>query len=331
MGYALYKLSKEDATIFVKLTEKCWNGKERDLSKLNKYERAVLLKLMDEAGEYNPGERPVKKEPAAKSFSESIRKYNKWHDPKTGRFTSAPDGSSGGIMATLSEAEEAELLARLGLPANYAELEAKRKAASDKIKAILPGVTVKSFTNVDADLADETAETIKTVVEKYPNCKEAFSSFIAADNGDCIFGNNPKTIAFFEPGFKEIRLNPAYYRDKEHLDDVYKKTVERKFHPEGTNYNALIVHEMAHALDTYASNKKGYSVSADIKKSVHAMFSKSGSPLTVERIVDGLSDYATVNHREFFAESIAEYMTSPNPRPVAKAVGQMFDRLVSRL
>ena len=34
----------------------------------------------------------------AKSFLEAVKKYNKWHDPKTGRFTSAPDGgfSAGG-------------------------------------------------------------------------------------------------------------------------------------------------------------------------------------------------------------------------------------------
>jgi hypothetical protein len=64
MGYALHKLSKEDAAIFVKLTEKCWNGEKRDLSKLNQYERGVLQKLMQEAGEYKPEKKK------AKSYSE---------------------------------------------------------------------------------------------------------------------------------------------------------------------------------------------------------------------------------------------------------------------
>ena len=596
MGYALYKLSKEDAAIFVKLTEKCWNGKERDLSKLNKYERAVLLKLMDEAGEYKPGAKPVKKynkyhdpktgrftsapggsggsktktvvidgievpdimvnsghadvyvatmkrkqiegeikavlkphvkvdlsgmEPGlmretadtvkrtvekypmlkdaikgiemfwteektlaqydpesrkielnqryyenkdvlleetnscisrkwhpegtdhnshivhemghaldfyasevlygeervvfghgtasrkiwredkknaenagkplkgevimeglsayaaaspheyfaeafsevacspnprpmakgiwqkfevymneaqekqqkgesrvGKSFFDVIQKFNPYHDPKTGRFTTAQGG--GGIMAAVSDSEYAALMAEAGLPANYAEIKAKRKAAADKVKEALPNVRVK-LSGVDADLATETAETIKTVVGKYPNCKDAFSAFVASDNEDRIFEKEPKTIAFFEANSKEIRLNPNYYGDKEHLDNVYKKTVEQKFHPEGTSYNALIVHEMAHALDTYASTKKGYSVSADIKKTVHAMHHKSGGALTPDKMVEGLSGYATVNHREFFAEAMAEYLTSPNPRPIAKTVGQMFDRMASRL
>lgn len=330
MGYALYKLSKEDAAIFVKLTEKCWNGKERDLTKLNKYERVVLLKLMDEAGEYKPGEKPPVKKSTAKSFSDTIKKFNPYHDPKTGRFTTAQGGSSGGIMAAVSDSEYAALMAEAGLPANYAEIKAKRKAATDKVKEALPNVRVK-LSGVDADLATETAETIKTVVGKYPNCKDAFSAFVASDNEDRIFEKEPKTIAFFEANSKEIRLNPNYYGDKEHLDNVYKKTVEQKFHPEGTSYNALVVHEMAHALDTYASTKKGYSVSADIKKTVHAMHHKSGGALTPDKMVEGLSGYATVNHREFFAEAMAEYLTSPNPRPIAKTVGQMFDRMASRL
>lgn len=34
----------------------------------------------------------------AKSFLEAVKKYNKWHDPKTGRFTSGPGGSSGAVL-----------------------------------------------------------------------------------------------------------------------------------------------------------------------------------------------------------------------------------------
>lgn len=87
MGYAVYKLSKEDAAIFNKLTEKCWDGEKRDLSKLNKYERAVLQKLMDEAGLHEP-QRKAKEH----TFSNIIAKFNPYHD-KLGRFTS-PGGAT---------------------------------------------------------------------------------------------------------------------------------------------------------------------------------------------------------------------------------------------
>lgn len=60
MGYNLMNLDKEELAIFHKLTKKCWDGKQRDFSKLNKFEAGVLRKLMDKAGEYKP-QRKVEK------------------------------------------------------------------------------------------------------------------------------------------------------------------------------------------------------------------------------------------------------------------------------
>lgn len=42
---------------------------------------------------------------------------------------------------------------------------------------------------------------------------------------------------------------------------------------------------------------------------------------TRQKIKDGLSEYATVDAGEFFAEAFTEYMHSPSPRPIARAVG----------
>ena len=539
MGYALYKLSKEDATIFVKLTEKCWNGKERDLSKLNKYERAVLLKLMDEAGEYNPGERPVKKEPAAKSFSESIHKYNKWHDPKTGRFTSAPDKgfANGGAPAKkpkanvkikhevtdyyegesycqytaydgdkvagyikysqvddgspyvhyIETAEEyrgqgvaTKLLQQMqhdigdneinfgyttddgtkllenvlytvtdkSIQAKFDKLEnikakldkeqrildelwekfdaedtpelreqlalhgdkwqqlydaipgiersldglkptkryvkmdgfepvekGKSKSFLDaiqkfnpyhdpktgrfttasggysggvdrskvidgitipdkilertdgeiqeyvhrvkmsqrfadewepKLKEALPNSSISlNFTEMDADVAQSTVETIQKMTERYPLLKNAVKGVdVEILDYKCPDG----VMAAYDRNDKTITLYNSYYGDKTKFESAMKETIEKKFHPAGTDYNAIVAHELGHAIDHYLSEKKGHAVSSDLLKTVSMQYQRAGKRLDGETMTNELSGYATSNAREFFAEAMAEYV-----------------------
>lgn len=48
-----------------------------------------------------------------------------------------------------------------------------------------------------------------------------------------------------------------------------------------------------------------------------------------ETLVDELSEYATTNWHEFIAESLMEYIMSPNPRPIAKVVGEMMRDFLS--
>lgn len=302
MGYALYKLSKEEAAIFVKLTEKCWNGKERDLTKLNKYERAVLLKLMDKAGEYKPGSKPEKKG-VAKSFTSIIRKFNKWHDPKTGRFTSAPGGS-----AMTTEQKLASAKATIEKLGPYAYLD-----------------------KVDGDVALDVAETFTRVAERYPACKLAIAGFSTDEpfSEPGIFAEGRKVIAAYDPFMQCIHLNPNYFGDKEKFEAVYKESIEKGFHPEGTDYRAMVIHEIGHALDHYYGQElnNGSDISINMRRS----HDKMGITKGYLGIKEGLSEYATVNSGEYLAEGFAEYINSPNPRPIAKAIGQTVDRYNTRM
>ena len=337
MGYALYKLSKEDATIFVKLTEKCWNGKERDLSKLNKYERAVLLKLMDEAGEYKPGERPVKKEPAAKSFSAVIQKFNPYHDPKTGRFTTAQGGGKAGtgIMANiapeLKAAYDKDMLEYEMLGLDPAPLNDKYE-----LLAVLNPGTKVSIGAMNDDVRRQTVDTVKKVVEKYPMAKEAITRIqvgdvLSPDTMDLdYFKEHPKTMAYYNRDNGALCLNPALYNKKsaraKDIADIYQNTVDKGFHPQGTGFNAIIVHEMAHAIDNYYSQTSKANYAFEVKREVSYYMSKAKKDFSVDAQVSGLSEYATFNVAEFFAEAIAEYVCSPNPREIATMVGKSVDQ-----
>lgn len=335
MGYALYKLSKEDAAIFTKLTEKCWNGKERDLTKLNKYERAVLLKLMDEAGEYKPGEKPPIKKCSAKSFSDTIKKFNPYHDPKTGRFTTAQ--GSGGIMANIAPGLKADYDKDMATYQMLGMDPAPLKEKYELLAVLNPGTKV-SIGGMNDEVRRQTVDTVKKVVEKYPMAKEAITSIqvgaeISPGQEDMDrFKENPKTLAYYNRNTGALCLNPALYdksgsRAKE-LADVYQNTVDKGYHPQGTDFNAIIVHEMGHAVDNYYSRANNENYSWDMKKEISFYMNRSGKSLSVDAVKTGLSEYATYNEREFFAEAFAEYVCSPNPREIAMKVGQTLDRKV---
>ena len=87
----------------------------------------------------------------------------------------------------------------------------------------------------------------------------------------------------------------------------YKETIEKKFHPAGTDYNAIVAHELGHAIDHYLSEKKGHAVSSDLLKTVSMQYQRAGKRLDGETMTNELSGYATSNAREFFAEAMAEY------------------------
>jgi hypothetical protein len=64
---------------------------------------------------------------------------------------------------------------------------------------------------------------------------------------------------------------------------------------------------------------------ADIKRDVLKIAGiKKGS----KEIKEKLSEYATRNPKEFFAEAFTEYLESPNPRKIAKTFGEYIDKIL---
>ena len=49
-----------------------------------------------------------------------------------------------------------------------------------------------------------------------------------------------------------------------------------------------------------------------------------------DHIKNNLSQYAATNSSEFFAEAYSEYLNNPNPRPIAKKIGELLDEEIKR-
>ena len=123
------------------------------------------------------------------------------------------------------------------------------------------------------------------------------------------------TIAEFAD-FAGITVNGDYGKDSASFVQSLIATVKSKFHPEGCDtIKSVLDHEIGHQLDKLLDIRNN--------KDIQDLFnSRTHSELT-----DALSQYAWDNtnsnkYSEMIAEGWAEYCNNPNPRDVAKKIGE---------
>lgn len=117
-----------------------------------------------------------------------------------------------------------------------------------------------------------------------------------------------------------ISLNTQHFNNWDKTAESYSKDVESSFHPANTDIKCILYHEFAHVIDLgwIVRFNSGFGIGgiktvADyIKTDVLNKFKGHDS------IVNELSQYATKNANEFFAEGIGEAFSSDNPRRFAK-------------
>lgn len=297
---------------------------------MNRDIRELTEKIMDEIT--NPKK--------AKSFADTIEKFNPYHD-KQGRFTTA-DGaasftyrSNKPLMANaINRAIEREKQRTSG-----GDGTAKIKNAEAELKGVLKEGAVVKFEGMDPELAQETTDSIKRVLEKYPTCKDAYSGFTTDEPEPGYFTEHEGTYACYVPNTAMIHLNSAVYSDKAKLKAKYQTSVDNKHFPEGTTYNSAVVHEMGHAVDRYVSlrvidplrvNWGGETVSARIWNTDIKAAKKKGQPMTGESIRENLSRYAGKNPHEYFAEAFSEALTSPTPRKTAQSIVKRMESYINK-
>lgn len=129
---------------------------------------------------------------------------------------------------------------------------------------------------------------------------------------------------------RKVTLNFDWYSDREKYAERYSADVESGFHPSGTTERSIIHHELAHVMDQDLYYKLKGSLSTIV---LDKLVERTGEKPA--KIKASVSDYAKKTYRnredphtEFFAEAMAEYLTSPNPRETAKMVGQIVDEVL---
>lgn len=190
-------------------------------------------------------------------------------------------------------------------------------------------------TNTLLSLSGCDVETAKAVFEACQTIFDRFPQLVGKLNSVGTSTLKPSTYAQCSIGLGHggVTINKTFFQNAEKLAKSYARDIAAGFHPVGTTYKSIVVHEFGHAVDDYLTNTLHTSgmlsawkpkwVSADLRPKVMKSCGKRVSDVRTE-----VSGYATKDHHEWFAECFAEYLDSPTPRAVASEFGKQLEKIL---
>ncbi len=189
-----------------------------------------------------------------------------------------------------------------------------------------------SLKGCDLECAKGIYRSYEQVLYKFPQLKNKFAAVSAArlkkdTYAQCTMGS----------GNGLIEVNTLYFSDINKVTKDYIKDVKAGFHTANTSAFSIITHELGHSIDDYLTNTLG--IAGKINGKPRYVSSKmrskvmSACNLTVRGrdVKEHVSEYATQNQKEWFAECFAEYMCSDHPRAVATEFGKQLEELMKEV
>lgn len=183
---------------------------------------------------------------------------------------------------------------------------------------------------VDVNAAKGIAKAFKQVFDRYPQLKGEFGGVIS-------FALGASTYADCNLGTGRIRVSTAMYGSVRTLERSYSSDIRSNWHPKGTDWSAIVTHEIGHAIDGYISrmmrmNDTDYMNWEYNSKTLRdKISSKFGFSPTQTNIAREVSRYGATKPVEWFAESFAEGMRSSTPRRMAKEFMLELDEILRRI
>ena len=297
---------------------------------------------------YTPNTGRLEKMNAEHLTDEQLRaileeRYNPYHDPVTGQFTTGNmAGWSSGAALVVEKGEKGagkyvfnSELASSEPSANKihfvpaSSIDEARKYAKDKL-----GIDTSNYGNVNLDVANMINKEITEVYNTFGNLNQS------GDLNEILIvsgaGRASNWAGGYAPAMKSILLKESEVRYKNSIKRL-KSDAEYEFKMgfhSSDSAEHTIRHELGHAVqhmitDQKAGNPFGNSVQKlkDIESIRTSLavnlgmtsWSMNATPSEMKAAGKHLSYYGMRNTGEFIAESVAEYMAG-NPRPVAKQV-----------
>ena len=152
--------------------------------------------------------------------------------------------------------------------------------------------------------------------------------------------NSAEAYAAASLSTKALFVNPSQYQDKDRLDRMYKNDVSTHWHPEGTTWETIIVHEVGHIVEGELGQKyldKHPNVSWN-QYAKYAFQGKAATDLVTEsvravkklpeykgqkssQIIGDISRYAQKSHHEAFAEAFADvYANGDKAKAISREI-----------
>ena len=189
--------------------------------------------------------------------------------------------------------------------------------------------TKVDLTGCDLESAKSIASSYQQIFEKYPQLKGRFDAPVVSD-----LGKNTYAQCWYDHG--KVEVNSKYYRNWQSLVRSYESDILSRWHPQGTTAESIITHELGHAIDGLITDKRilgGYNSAGEFNRASSFMRASvmRSCGFKVSDTAQQVSRYASKNPQEWFAECFAEYITSADPRPVAKTFGKRLEELLEKL
>lgn len=185
----------------------------------------------------------------------------------------------------------------------------------------------------DLDSAKSIASSYERVFNTYPQIRKKIGGVTSKN-----LGNNAYAQCYLY-GNKSIEVNNSdkFFGNFNKVMKSYDNDVKLGWHPIGTTAESVIIHELGHAIDGLLTDAhvlgggdwtaKKYHTTSFYLRSKVAM----STGTKIKDMGSSVSTYGSTNEMEWFAECFAEYLTSANPRPVAKRFGEMLEKLMEEL
>lgn len=210
--------------------------------------------------------------------------------------------------------------------------EAKTIAEANAI-AVQYGLADRvDFGTLDVNVANEALRAIYEIKQVYPDFPtlEVLGTTKVARLHFGGAGSDGDNYAFIiSSGYNldkmGLGINQKYFSSGTLSTTLKRLTneVKSQWSPLGSgSVKSIIDHEIGHVLD----RKLGISDDRRIKQ----LFRQNHDRRNSKKMGSVLSRYANTNTREFIAEAWSEYRNNPNPRPVAREVGDIIMSYIGR-
>lgn len=197
------------------------------------------------------------------------------------------------------------------------------------------------------EMATSLVNNTKKVYDRYPELKGFVRKFES--------GAMKNTYAYFRYGYDKngnvltLKTSSTLMDTIEKAKQHYDRDVSKGFHPNGTTYNDIIVHELGHVIDAYLTAKqKGMSnikhdmTKEDMIKLYHGYSSNAASTDIINQAfinlgitemkdksetIKNLSRYALQSRKETLAEAFADALANGNKaQPLSKEILKIIDK-----
>ena len=199
---------------------------------------------------------------------------------------------------------------------------------------------------IDINVINSLVNKTDVVMTKYPQLKGYIREFNSGNMKAYAYCGQKIDSSKY---VTSLKVSTTHMDNLEKLIKTYEKDLTKNFHPKGTTWEDIIVHEYGHVIEGYLGAKRaginnpkwkmstdegrkafGYFKSHKISKEiVEEAFNNLGIKTNKEKydIISNLSKYSTMGREEFFAEAFADAMSNgENAQDISKEIIKIIDR-----